>query len=207
MAAPSDVDLVYLDLRDSVTAFNAVRGSPRDIRRSLSHYVELSQRLTSAMRKDYSRRGKGKWEASLFSEWTPGTELLKYLRNQDQHENQVFVTVHEQLYYDIPEDMEIKGIPSRNLILDSKWQMTDQTLDRPPAGSELSLTEPENPLQPGVVLLPTKTESSYVLYPRNPEDEKKMAASGVTDLHRFVNSTFVTLEKYYQYYNKAINEI
>ena len=203
MLAPSDVDLVYLDLCDVVSSLDAVRSSPKEVRRHLSRYVELSQRLTSAMRKDFSRRGRGKWHASSFPEWTPSTELLKYLRNQDQHGEQVFITVHDRHYYDIPDDVEIAGIPGRNMIVDSRWQMTDQTLDRPPEGLEVRLRYPGSPLQSGEVLLPTRTESSFVLYPRTREDERQINAAGVTDIYAFVNETFAVLTKYYEFYKQA----
>ena len=204
MTSASDVDLVYLDLCDALRSLEAVRSSPREVRRSLSRYVELSQRLTSAMRKDYGKRSLGRWAASTFSEWTPATQLLKYLRNQDQHGDQVFITVHDRHYYDVPDDVDIAGLPARQFIVDSRWQMDDQMLDRPPHGLEVSLSEPSLKPKPTDLLLPTRIASSYVLYPRSAEDAKRIADAGVADIHEFANGTFGTLTRYYEFYRKAI---
>jgi len=203
-APPSDVDLVFLDLGDAVAALELARHSPRDVRRALSRYVELSQRLTSAMRKDYSRRGRGVWQAISFPAWNSKTELLKYLRNQDQHGEQVFITVHDRHYYRVPEGTEIAGIPGREFIVDARWQLTDQTLDRPPEGLEVKLFDTGTPPGAGDILLPGRTDSSFVLYPRTPEDEQRVARAGVTDLYQFVHETFATLRAYYEFYQSAV---
>ena len=200
MTTPSDVDLVYLDLCDAVRSLSEARPSPKEVRRTLSRYVELSQRLTAAMRKDFSRRTSREWNASSFGEWTPRTELLKYLRNQDQHGEQVFITVHDRHYFDIPDDVEIAGVPGRQMIVDSHWNMTDQTLDRPPEGLEVKLTDPGAPPHSGEVFRPTRTESSYVLYPRTPKDKRKIAGAGVSDVYALVDGTFAVLTRYYEFY-------
>jgi hypothetical protein len=204
MTVPSDVDLVYHDLCDAVGSLNGARESPKEVRRALSRYVELSQRLTSTMRKDFSRRGKGKWQASIFQGWTSRTDLLKHLRNQDQHGEQVFITVHDRHYYDLPDNTVIAGLPGWSFVIDSRWHMTDQTQDRPPEGIEVRLSDPGTPPDSGQVLLPTRTESSYVLYPRTPEGKQQIAASGVTDIHAFANDTFAILTQYYEYYQRAV---
>jgi len=175
-----------------------------EVRRAFSRYVELSQRLTSAMRKDSSRLVGRPWAAATFPEWTPATELLKYLRNRDQHGEQVFVTVHDRHYYKVPDDVEISGIPAREFIVDSHWQMTDQMLDRPPSGLEVSLTDPSETRGPGEVLHPVRTESRYVLYPRNSEDELKVTAAGVSDIHAFAADTFAILGRYYDFFREQL---
>jgi hypothetical protein len=50
MAEATDVDVVFFDLRDTAQGLDAVRSIPREVRRAFSRYVELFQRLTSAIR-------------------------------------------------------------------------------------------------------------------------------------------------------------
>jgi hypothetical protein len=156
------------------------------------------------MRKDFKKSVGRDWVASNFPGWTPATELLKYLRNQDQHGEQVFITVHDRHYYDVPDGVEIAGIPGRQFIVDGQWQMTDQMLDRPPIGLEVSLTEPGVHPKSGEVLNPTRTESSYVLYPRSPKDAEKIAAAGISDVYGIAKETFATLSRYYEFYCQEV---
>jgi hypothetical protein len=200
MPTTQDTDLVFLDLSDAFQQLDDARPSPKEVRRAFSRYVELSQRLTSAMRKDFSKRTGQPWAATSFMGWTAATELLKYLRNQDQHGEQVFVTVHDRHYYTVPEDVEIAGLPGRQFIVNSHWQMTDQMLDRPPEGTEVKLRDPGSPLDSGSVLRPVKTESQYVLYPRNAKDKRRIEAAGVSDVYVIARETFATLGRYYEFF-------
>jgi len=201
MADPTDVDLVYYDLRDSVNLLDSARAVPREVRRVFSRYVELSQRLTSAMRKDFKARQGSSWEASRFSGWTPSTELLKYLRNEDQHGEQIFITVHDHHVYVFPHEIGINGHRTRELSAKSEWQMTNQMLDRPPEGLEFSVTWDDGTHE---VILPTRTESTYVLYPRNDEQRKRIAQAGNADVYSLVAETFVTLTRYHEFYLREI---
>ena len=157
------------------------------------------------MRRDFSSRKGEKWEAANFTAWTANTELLKYLRNQDQHAEQVFITVHDRHYYDIPDDIEIAGIVGRQFVVDGVWQMTDQTLDRPPEGIEVRLSEPDVPPPGGQLLLPTRTESWYEFFPRNSEQKTRFARTQTTDVHAFASDTFATLSAYYERYKRAVD--
>ena len=102
MTRSTETALVFADLKDAFAALGAARGSPKDVHRAFTRFLELSQKLTAAMRKDASWLGKGKWIASSFPGWTPATEFIKYLRNEDQHGDQVFLSVHERRYFQIP---------------------------------------------------------------------------------------------------------
>lgn len=196
---PTDVAVVFADLRDSLESLDQARGSPRDVRRALSRYVELSQRLTSAMRKGYGGRGTGKWEASRFSGWTSRTELLKYLRNQDQHDHQVYVTVCETMHYTLPADVEVRGIP-RSFVVRGTWNITDHLMTAPPEGLEVCLSDTPGPGSPKDVLAPEKVERQYILLPRNDEQKQKFEAAGASDVHELAHDTFSTLSKYHEFF-------
>lgn len=200
MATHSDASVVFLDLRDALVSLDQARGSPREVRRAFSRYIELSQRLTSAMRKDFSRLLGKKWDASLFSGWSPRTELLKYLRNQDQHDMQVFITVREIRHYILPPDVEVPGFPNRNFVVTGTWNLTDHMLTAPPEGLEVCLSDSPTPGSAKEVLEPQSIERQYVLLPRDEKDKQKFEAAGASDVHVLAHETFETLTKYYEFF-------
>lgn len=77
----NDVDIVMQDLRDSLELLKKSKSSPKDTRKAFGEFVNLSQRLTSVMRKN----SKNKWNASEFQGWNEITELFKKLRNYEEH--------------------------------------------------------------------------------------------------------------------------
>jgi len=78
----SDVDVIFLDWSAALERIDTYRDSPREVRRNFSQLIDLSQKLTSVMRKEFP----GKWEAKRFQGWSKVTELFKELRNYEQHE-------------------------------------------------------------------------------------------------------------------------
>ena len=145
MPHSTEAALVFADLKDTFAALEADRGSPKNVRRSFTRFIELSQKLTAAMRRDASRLGKGKWVASSFPGWTPVTELIKYLRNEDQHGDQVFLSVHERRHFPVPTNLPpgFHVEPGRTFVFEGTWQLNDQLLDAPPEGSRRTRSTPE----------------------------------------------------------------
>ena len=200
-----DTDVVYRDLQDSLTDLELARGSPKDVRRAFSRYVELSQRLTSAMRKDFSRVLNKKWEASTFTGWSPQTELLKYLRNQDQHGPQVFITVRETQYYSLTKDVIMTGFNDGDeLIVQGTWQITDHMLTKPPEGLALYLSDSPAKKDPKDLLAPKKVEYQYVLLPRDEKDKQRFDKGNALDIHILGSDSFKVLTKYYKFFNTRI---
>ncbi len=204
MPTNADASVVFRDLRDALITLDEAVGSPRDVRRAFSRYVELSQRLTSAMRKDYSRLTGGKWEASLFTDWTVRTELLRYLRNQDQHGHQVFITVCETQHHTIPFDVEVPGFPSDVFVVNGTWNLTDHMLTEPPKGLEVCLSDPG--VNPGAkdFLKPLRVEYRYVLLPRDKNDKDRFERAGASDVHELAHETFETLRKYHELFSQKL---
>lgn len=77
----NDVDIVMQDLRDSLDKLIKSKNSPKNTRKAFSEFVNLSQKLTSVMRKN----SKTDWNASEFQGWNEITELFKKLRNYEEH--------------------------------------------------------------------------------------------------------------------------
>lgn len=58
----NDVDIVMQDLSDSLDKLVRSKNSPKDTRKAFSDFVNLSQKLTSVMRKNSNTE----WNASEF---------------------------------------------------------------------------------------------------------------------------------------------
>jgi len=48
-------DLIFGDLEDALLCLNRERNSPAAVRRSFGRFIDLSQKLTAAMRRDFSK--------------------------------------------------------------------------------------------------------------------------------------------------------
>lgn len=133
----SAVDVVFQDLSDALASLQGVRESPKDVRRALTRFVELSQKLTGVMRKEFEELTGQKWNASGFGGWNDTSELFKQLRNLDQHEGPITIQVHERQYY--PVGMEGHA----TVVFEGTWDLDDQLSSRPPVGMKLVPADPD----------------------------------------------------------------
>jgi len=69
MTESSIVAVVYQDLADAFAELSSESTSPKAVRRSFANFVDLSQKLTSHMRKEYSEKKGKPWVASDFGGW------------------------------------------------------------------------------------------------------------------------------------------
>lgn len=199
-----DASLVFADLSDALAKLRACRKSPREVRREFLHFVNLSQKLTAAMRKDFSRLNLGSWEGSRFQGWTPVTELLKHLRNEDQHGRQIYISVHERRHFPVPENLP-PGFtrPAANtFVFEGTWELTDQLLDGPPDGIEAFEVNPLMGQPTGRPMSLLKLERVYILQARTDETRKFIAAAGLIDVHEIAVSAFATLNNYFDFFCK-----
>lgn len=190
---PSSTDVVFADLRDALAELRDSRSSPREVRRAFVRFVDLTQRLTSAMRTDYSRTGRGAWAASEFAGWSPVTDYFKWLRNQDQHDTPIRVSVHERRFYAVP------GFDGELFPVEGTWVLGDQLADRPPDGITFYPTDPltGKALDP---VAPVRIEYQYLVQPHSEDSRLRLQAIGTTDLHWLSTECFAVLEKYHAFY-------
>ena len=104
MSEPSIVAVAFRDLADVYGELSSGSTSPIAVRRSFARFVDLSQKLTSYMRKEYSATKGEKWDASAYGGWDDITDLFKQLRNDDQHDRPVSIVVEETQYFRVFED-------------------------------------------------------------------------------------------------------
>jgi hypothetical protein len=199
-----DSPLVFADLADAHATLVASRRSPREVRRAFVRFVDLSQKLTSAMRKDFSKLGRGKWEASSFSEWSPVTELLKHLRNEDQHGDQIHISVHERRHFAVPENLPpgFATPPSSSFVFEGTWELTDQLLEDPPEGIETFEVNPMTGQPTGQPMPLLKLERFYILLARSEKTRELIAAAGLIDVHDISAAAFATLGEYHAHFRR-----
>ena len=204
MNPPLDTALVFADLGDAHAALVASRKSPREVRRAFVRFIDLSQKLTSAMRKDFSRLNRGNWTASKFQGWTPVTELLKHLRNEDQHGRQIYISVHERRHFPVPENLPPGFMrPAANtFVFEGTWELTDQLLEDPPEGIETFEVNPMTSQPTGRPMPLLKLERFYILQARTDETRKFIAAAGLIDVHEISASGFAALSEYFAFFRR-----
>lgn len=204
MPHATEAALVFTDLSDAHAALERARLSPKDVRRVFSRFVELSQKLTSAMRRDTSRLGLGVWAASSFDSWTPITELLKYLRNEDQHGDQIYLSVHERRHFPIPANLPLgfNVEPGRSFVFEGTWQLDDQLLDQPPDGITTFEVDPLTGQLTGREMEMLKIERLFILQARSEKARQMIAAAGTTDVHEIADSALNTLRNYFEFFCK-----
>lgn len=194
--------VVFADLRDVFETLNIERDSPKNIRRTFCRFVELSQKLTSAMRKDYSQLKHESWNASDFSSWNPITELLKYLRNEDQHGHQISISVHERRFYPMPPNFPypINIEPGQLWISEGTWNLNDQLLNEVPEGITCYAIDPTTFLPTDHEIAPVRIERFYILQAHSKETINKLQAAGTTDIHIIAQQAFTIFSDYYDFF-------
>lgn len=189
-----DTALVFADLTDAFGELEAARGSPKQVRREFSRFVGLTQRLTAAMRKDFSANRGGAWVASRFSGWNGVTELFKVLRNEEEHQHPIFLSVHERRFYALP------GQPNQIFPFEGTWVLSDQ-LTESPIGGVINFY-PNDPVsgQATEPVAPVRVEYLYLVQPRTAAIRKRLHAIGATDVHVLSKACLTTLSEYYEYF-------
>lgn len=199
MPSLCDVDLVFADLQDALTDLEAGRSSPKQVRRAFSRFVELTQRLTSAMRREAKSKAGIDWQASRFGGWNKVTALFKDLRNEEQHERQIYVSVYETRYY------EPFGSGNGRIALSGTWQLTDQLSERPPDALRMFDSDPETGETTRNELPHCDISYSYLIQPREDKLAARLRAIGSADLHELSRRCMFTLHEYYYFFRACIN--
>ncbi|MGH7655743.1 MAG: hypothetical protein ACREN6_13880 [Gemmatimonadaceae bacterium] len=191
--------IVFADLRDALRELEATRGSPKDVRRAFSRFVDLTQRLTASMRTDFSRAGKGKWQASAFPGWNAVTEFFKWMRNQDQHELPIHISVHERRFQEVP------GQVGRLFSFEGTWILADQLSDAPPQGITFYPADPVTGKQLSSAP-PVKVEYQFLVQPRSEPARTRLHGIGTTDVHQLSAACFSVLSQYYDFFLAMIRD-
>jgi hypothetical protein len=189
--------LVLVDLRDALAELDAARGSPKRVRQAFTRFVDLTQKLTSAMRKDFGRIKGGKWDASAFPGWNDVTEFVKWLRNQDQHELPIHISVHERQFYEVP------GHPGRLFPFEGTWTLSDQTSEEMPSGITFYAADAKTGAATASVP-PVRIEYQYLVQLSSEAIRKRLQQIGTTDMHHLAAACFSVMERYHAYFLERI---
>lgn len=193
-----DTDLVFIDLVDSKRALDDTKGSPREVRRAFSRFVDLTQRLTSTMRKDYKRLKQIPWEAKEFNGWTVDTDFLKWLRNEDQHESQIYISVHQRNFY------QLEAYGDRLWVFEGTWGLLDQMTTEIPSGISF---HPIDPVTGGIsdqVVPPIRIEYQYLFQPRTELAQKWLKKIVNSDIHQLAERAMSVLCSYHEYFHQKL---
>lgn len=190
----SDVDLVLGDLEDALAELRAASASPKEVRQCLSRFIDLTQRLTAVMRKDWSARFGSAWIAGDFKGWNETTDLFKELRNQEQHEKQIYISVNETRHY------EIFGPGGGTIACSGVWELSDQRADSPPDALRMYDSDPETGEKSSIEIIPSSVSYRYLLQAREDAVAAKLKALGTSDVHDLSNACMNVLREYHAFY-------
>lgn len=190
-------DLVMADLEEAIQALEAARGSPKEVRRAFSRFVDLTQRLTSVMRAEFHRITGRKWNATTFAGWNSVTEFFKWLRNHDQHDSPIRISVHERHFYEVP------GFPGGVFPFEGTWVLSDQLDDGLPDGITFTpIDQATGAALPPIA--PVRVEYQYLIQWPSEESRLLLQAIGTTDVHQLSAACIAVLREYHGHYISAL---
>ena len=201
----SDVDLVFRDLEDAYKELKDRTSSPKTMRRTFIQFVDLSQKLTSMMRKEYKQKTGKEWVADKFSGWDDTTQLLKHLRNKGQHEYTIriqLMDIYKIPVNDIFDDPDNDPNPSF-VVVGGKWNFGDDYDDKLPDPIKVIPADPKTGAPGDREIKSTRREISYLLEPKTQEIKNLIQRAGSNDIHILSDHCYSVLSSYYRYYKKA----
>jgi hypothetical protein len=151
------------------------------------------------MRREAKSKAGADWQASQFCGWTEVTALFKKLRNEEQHEQQIYVSVHETRYY------EPFGPGGGRVALSGTWQLTDQLSERPPDSLRMFDSDPETGEMTSNELPQCGISYSYLIQPREDKLAARLRTIGSSDLHELSRRCMVTLHEYHSFFRACID--
>lgn len=194
-------ELIFGDLKATYSELDGERFSPVVVRRSFGRFIDLSQKLTSAMRRDFSTEKNKKWEASDFNGWNEVTVFFKKLRNFDQHEFPIQIQVHQRNYFSIEEGSD------QHLVVEGTWSLGSPFSKEPPEGMALVLGDPKTGKPTDTKVEPSRIEFEFVIHAQNEALENKLEKIGTKDIHALSRQCFEVLSNYYDYFCASINKV
>jgi hypothetical protein len=202
MSEASNVALAFRDLRDAFEELSSGSVSPVAVRRNFTTFVDLSQKLTSYMRKEYGEKKGQTWVASDFDGWNDVTELFKAIRTDDQHERPISILVNETHYLRISEDTPDE------LAVSGTWSFSfdDQHLDTPRDDIIFELQDPQTGQPSGQRVTPTRVEYEFHLLPSSKKVEALLTKLGDRNVRSLSEKCFEVLSNYYQYYEDQVQQ-
>lgn len=194
--------MVFQDLMDAHDELSGPDTSPKQARRSFGKVIELSQKLTASMRKEFRERTGGNWIASDFEGWNDLTDLFKQLRNDDQHERPIEILVHERQYFRIFKD-------TPELVFEGTWSLSskDQLADSPRDDLHVILPDPETKRPSERRIFPVRRDYEFHLAPSSKKARDLLTRIGDSNVQSLSVKCLKTLHDYYQYYQRQLRRL
>ena len=146
------------------------------------------------MRTDYSCLKNARWEAKCFSGWNADTTFLKWLRNEDQHAAQIYISVRQLNFY------QLEAMEGQMLVFEGTWVLIDQLTPETPSGISLHLPDAASGSISNEVVLPARVEHLYLFQPRTAEAEEWLRKVGSSDIHQLAERVLQVFRSYYEYF-------
>jgi len=198
----NDVDIVMQDLRDSLHILINSKKSPKHTRKAFSEFINLAQKLTSVMRKNFTG---DKWNALEFEEWNNITTLFKKLRNYEEHEEIIKTEIRETTSH----TMTDPGWEGVTLCTSGTLKNVDPLSDNAPTANVVMYEA--DPVTGRMTNIPVGAKRSVCYkYHLSISDSNKngrpinklLEKIGNKEPTYLASKCLETLEEYYEFYNK-----
>jgi hypothetical protein len=146
------------------------------------------------MRKEYKSVKSLDWVASDFPGWDETTRLFKDLRNEEQHERQIHISVYETRFYKVFDDDD------NLLAFSGTWALSDQLAEGPPDGMTFYPVDPVTREVSPVERFPVRVEYRFLIQPRDDKLRERLEKVGTSNVHDLSQRCLVTLTSYYEFY-------
>ena len=183
------------DLLEAAARLEKETSSPAEVRRLFQQFVVLTQKLTSAMRKDFTRIAGRHFQASTFTGWTAVTEFFKLLRNTDLHDLPITIEMQHEKYIPLPHNLP--GIPPLRLVLGYNQELPTQLTTNVPQTASIEREEPNG----SRINVPfSDSHHVFIIQSRTPQVAKKLAALPTANVHMLTAECVKTLENLYHFF-------
>ena len=191
-----DTEIVFADLEKTGNLLLAERTNASEVRRLFGSFVVLTQKLTAAMRRDFSRTTGKKWKAGDFTGWNEVTEFFKVLRNSDLHDLPVRIEMRHFKY--LPIRSNDPRVP-KNLYLEFSYE---QVLPTQLAESAPNTATIEKALPDGSKhQVPWEhPRQAFIIQARTHEIKKALANAKMDDVHELMQACLASLRCYHDFF-------
>lgn len=196
-------ELVYSDLEDEFEKLSQNNESPVHVRKTFSNFIELTQKLTETMRKEFKDLTGNNWTCKEFVLWNNHTELFKKLRNYNYHEYPTLVNVKH--IESIPINIDGKNC-LMELVVD--WKVEDHTADEIPTIMQLEEILLMNGLETvNIAEYNNRTiRFEYSIDTCSDEIEKILGSLSERDIHKLSRECMNILREYYKFYKQRFED-
>ena len=201
-------EIGFRDVEECFAKLQAEMTSPAAVRRLFVEFLRQVRRACWLLGKEHKSLTGKKWRSDDFWERNAVTALCRELRDMDQHELPLTLTMTDVRSYLLRDVMGEAAPPGRRIAVRAEHVQLDPFDDEVPRGVEMF---PADPVTGKIRLdqqLASRRRVQFTVAARTPKVQAALAKAGIEDVHMLAELCLSTLRHYYQEYRaKLASEI